>query len=89
VYCRPSCRQRDYEARRRAEELGLDEHELVVTRAEVEGLRDRLYVLQCAVDDVERDLAAVPDDDVDELRRALAWLLDAAKQACFPLSAPS
>ena len=80
MYCRPSCRQRDYEARRRADELGLDEHELVVTPSELETLRDRLYVLQCAVDDVERDLAAAPDDP-EELQRALVWLLEAAKQA--------
>ena len=31
-YCKTSCRQRDYEARRRAAELGLSEGELVVTR---------------------------------------------------------
>jgi len=80
VYCRPSCRQRDYEARRRAEEVGLGEHELVVTRVELEGVRDRLYVLQCAIEDVERDLAA-PCDDPEELERTLSWLLEAAKQA--------
>jgi hypothetical protein len=78
VYCRASCRQRDYEARRRATELGLGEHELVVTREELDGVRDRLYVLQCAVEDVERDLAAGDDEDA---RRALGWLLEAAKQA--------
>jgi hypothetical protein len=77
VYCRASCRQRDYEARRRATELGLGEHELVVTREELDGVRDRLYVLQCAVEDVERDLAAGDDEDA---RRALGWLLEAAKQ---------
>jgi hypothetical protein len=80
VYCRPSCRQRDYEARRRAEELGLGEHELVVTRSELEDLRDRLYVLQCAIDDVQRDLGAASDDP-EELRHALAWLLEAANHA--------
>ena len=52
-YCRQSCRQRDYEARRRSAELGLSEGELVVTRAELESVRDRLYVLLCAVEDVE------------------------------------
>jgi hypothetical protein len=76
LYCRTSCRQRDYEARRRAAELGLGEHELVVTRKELERLRDRLYLLQCAVDDVEREL-----DDTDDTERALASLLDAAKHA--------
>jgi hypothetical protein len=77
-YCRRSCRQRHYEARRRAGELGLGEHELVVTRTELESLRDRLYVLACAVEDVERDVDAQTEDA--EVREALAWLLDAAKQ---------
>lgn len=76
VYCRQSCRQRDYEARRRAAELGLDEHELVVTREELETTRDRLYVLSCIVADVERDLAT---SDVDS-DHALKLLLDAARE---------
>jgi hypothetical protein len=43
-----------------------------------------VYVLRCAIDDVERDLAW-PDGRTSaaELRSALAWLLDAAR----PLSA--
>jgi hypothetical protein len=91
-YCRHSCRQRDYEARRRAAELGLGEHDLVVTRQELEALRDRLYVLECAVDDVERDLAA--GATAGEVREALAWLLDAARHAAgrdsvVDLSVPS
>jgi hypothetical protein len=78
-FCRRSCRQRHYEARRRATELGLGEHELVVARTELEGVRDRLYVLACAVADVERDV----DDKTaaPEVREALDWLLDAARQA--------
>ena len=82
-YCRQSCRQRDYEARRRSAELGLSEGELVITREELESVRDRLYVLQCAVEDVERDLAERGDDPEDR-ERAFAWLLDAAKQAVVP-----
>jgi len=79
-YCKASCRQRDYESRRRSAELGLNEGELVVTRAELEGLRDRLYVLRCAVEDVDRDLAE-RGDDLDDVRGALEWLLDAARTA--------
>lgn len=78
-YCRQSCRQRDYEARRRSAELGLNEGELVVAREELESLRDRLFVLEHALDDVERDLATEGDDDTRE--RAFAWLLDAARTA--------
>ena len=82
-FCRQSCRQRDYEARRRSSELGLSEGELVITREELESVRDRLYVLQCAVEDVETDLAERGDDPEDR-ERAFAWLLDAAKQAVVP-----
>lgn len=71
------CRQRDFESRRRAGEVGLTEAELVVARAELEELRDQLYVLEAAVEDVERDLAGSPtkQDYID----AVAWLLDAAR----------
>ena len=51
-----------------------------MTRAELEGLRDRLYVLACALEDVDRDLTEA-NDDPDDLRRALDWLRDAARQA--------
>ena len=81
LYCRRSCRQRDYEARRRAAELGLGEHELIVTRQELNELRDRLFVLAETVKDVERDLT---DDDADDERRLLNVLLYAAKQATEP-----
>jgi len=76
-YCRQSCRQRDYEARRRAAERGLDEKEIILTRAELEQLRDRLWVLACAVEDVEGDLARA--EDPAEVRAALDWLLEAAR----------
>jgi hypothetical protein len=77
LYCRRSCRQRDYEARRRSGELGLSERELVVTRAELDALYDQLYVLEAAIEDVERDVAdAAGEKDV---RRALDWLLEAAR----------
>ena len=77
-YCRRSCRQRDYEARCRTGELGLGEHELVVTRQELNELRDRMYLLAKAVEDVEQDLT---DDAADDERRLLNSLLYACKQA--------
>jgi hypothetical protein len=77
-YCRRSCRQREYEANRRARELGLGESELVVARSELDELRDALYVLEAAVEDVDRDLAEGPDEPA-EVRRALDWLLTAAR----------
>ena len=76
-YCRPSHRQRDYEARRRSADLGLSEAELVITRDALRRLQDQVYLLECAIVDVERDLAA--DDGSEVVRRSLDWLLDAAR----------
>ena len=76
-YCKRSCRQRDYEARRRSSELGLSERELVVTRAELDQLYDQLYELEAAIEDVERDLAEAAGED--DVRRALDWLLESAR----------
>jgi septal ring factor EnvC (AmiA/AmiB activator) len=77
VYCRRSCRQRDYEARQRAAELGLSERELVVTRAELDTLHDELYVLEAAIEDVDRDLAQARRRE--DYQQALEWLLAAAR----------
>jgi hypothetical protein len=77
LYCRRSCRQRDYEARQRATELGLSEAEVVVARTELDALTDQLYVLEAAIEDVEGDLArsAEPED----YQAALAWVFEAAR----------
>jgi hypothetical protein len=83
-FCQQSCRQRDYEARRRARELDLGDHELIVARHTLDALRDELYVLACAVEDVERDLAATARPTTRELQDAVGWLLDAARPLCTP-----
>jgi hypothetical protein len=70
-FCKPSCRQADYVARLRRTEVGLSEHELIVTREALEDLRDKIYVLEAAIEDVDRD-----EDDPQE---ALSWLLEAAR----------
>ena len=67
-----------FQSRRRAAELGLSEAELVVTRQQLEELRDALYVLACAVQDVDRDLAEAGDDPA-EVKRSLNWLLEAVR----------
>jgi hypothetical protein len=79
VFCSARCRQWDWVARQRARELALDESELVVARAELDELHDELYVLACAVEDVDRDLAAPGRRTSTELQEALRWLLDAAR----------
>lgn len=75
-FCRRSCRQRDYESRRRAKEHGLDEHEIIVARAALAELDDRLFILACALEDVERDLAE--GDDPETVRAAVQALVEAA-----------
>ena len=78
VFCRQACRQASYVAGRRRDELGLSESELIVTRDELDQLRDRLYVLEAAVEDVDRDLAEAAGDPA-EVRRSLDWLLQAVR----------
>lgn len=58
--------------------MGVSESELIVTKAELDQLRDALYVLEAAVEDVDRDMETDGDDPV-EVRRALDWLLTAAR----------
>ena len=78
-FCRQSCRQREYEARQRSAEVGLSDSELVIARVELDQLRDALYVVEAAVEDVERDLAAEGGTAPDEVRRSLDWLLEAVR----------
>jgi hypothetical protein len=80
VFCSQACRQWDWVGRQRARELQLNEDELIVTKAELDQLHDELYVLACAVDDVERDLAAAgKSPQAKEIAEMLQWLLDAAR----------
>ncbi len=76
-FCRQTCRQQDYLARARAVDAGLSEAELIVARGRLDELHDRLYVLEAAVDDVERDLAGEPE--LADYQDAIAWLLAAAR----------
>lgn len=57
-YCRPSHRQRAYEARREADRRGLRPDEVLISRRAWEGLRDALYRLEAAAEDVAIDLVA-------------------------------
>lgn len=79
MFCSQRCRQWDWVARQRARELQLNENELVVAREELDALHDELYVLACAVEDVERDLDTARGPTASELRDAVEWLLAAAK----------
>lgn len=87
-FCSQACRQWDWVARQRASELALSEDELVITRAERDTLRDQIFVLRCAVQDVEQDLDPSIDPTTRDYKAALSWLLDAARPLVQDLSQP-
>ena len=54
-----------------------------MTRQELESLYDQLYVLEAAIEDVERDLAGSPSKQ--DYADAVTWLLQAARPlVAFP-----
>ena len=79
-FCSQACRQWDWVGRQRARELQLNEDELIVTKAALDQLHDELFVLACAVDDVDRDLASAGKaPGTSEVKEMLTWLLEAAR----------
>ncbi len=79
-FCSQACRQWHWVGQQRARELQLSEHELVVTKSELDALHDELYVLACAVNDAERDLrAAGAKPSARELLDIVDWLLEAGR----------
>ena len=60
--------------------MQLSDDELIVAKGELDTLHDELYVLACAVNDAERDLASAgAKPSVRELQEIVDWLLDAAR----------
>ena len=87
-FCSQRCRQWDWVSRQRAADLALGVNEIVVQRDELDRLHDDLYMLACAVEDVQRDLGSKPTNR--ELSDALEWLMEAAEPLCNrEISAPS
>ena len=62
-FCRRSHRQRAYEARNLAEAHALGDDDVLVSRTSFEQLRDLLYRLEAALQDVDNDLANAADGD--------------------------
>ena len=73
LYCGQACRQRAYEQRSATAKAGLSDDVVLVTRAELDGLQDRLYQLRCAIEDVQTLLTEKPTKA--ELQRSLADLV--------------
>jgi hypothetical protein len=78
-FCSQACRQWDWVTRQRSKELNLSEQELVITRTELDDLRDRIYVLACAIEDVQDDVRPDVDPTTRDYRSALEWILEAAR----------
>ena len=79
-FCSQACRQWHWVGQQRARELQLNEDELVIAKATLDELHDDLYVLACAVNDAERDLAAAGSRaTAAELREIVDWLLEAGR----------
>lgn len=76
-------------ARQRAGELNLSENELVITRTELDKLRDQIFVLRCAIADVEGDLDPRTDPTTRDYKAALKWLLEAARPLIAEVIKPS
>lgn len=93
-FCSQRCRQWDWVSRQRARELQISEDELVIARTELDALHDDLYVLACAVEDAERDIATLGSrPTAQDVREILDWLLDAAqplrdRQISAPTTSP-
>lgn len=84
-YCKQSCRQQAHLARKLAAAHGLGDDDLIVSRAVLEDFQSRLYCLQAAIEDVDRDLTQSASHsrqgapDRADLAEALSWLLENAR----------
>ena len=64
-------------ARKLADSHGLGDDDLIVSRTALDELQSRLYCLQAAIEDVDRDLAASAEPD--DVAEAFAWLMENAR----------
>lgn len=63
-------------ARKFAANLGLDSDDVIISREVLEELQSRIYCLQAALEDVERDLAV--SNGPSDVLEALRWLQENA-----------
>lgn len=80
-YCSQSCRQRAYEQRHGTGVAsigrGIDERAVILAPEKVDNLRDQLYELRCAAEDIET--AARENASPKELAQLCAELVSLAK----------
>ena len=87
-FCSQKCRQWDWVSRQRASELELSENELVMTRDELDALKDQIYVLHCALADARADLSR-PRHTKDSIQEILEWVMEAAEPVASASLLPS
>ena len=87
-FCSQRCRQWDWVSRQRATELELADNELVMTREELDSLKDQIYVLHCALADARNDLSK-PRHTKESIREILDWVMDAAEPVASASLSPS
>jgi len=75
-FCRDGCRQQAYLARKLASSHGLGDDDVVVSREALEDLQSRIYCLQAALEDIDRDLER--SREPRDIAEALAWLRENA-----------
>jgi uncharacterized small protein (DUF1192 family) len=75
-FCRDGCRQQAYLARRLASSHGLGDDDVIVSREALEDLQSRIYCLQAALEDIDRDLAR--SKEPRDIAEALTWLRENA-----------
>ena len=76
-YCKRSHRQRHYEAKRLADNRGLEPDELLIGAFKIDDLRDRFFAFEAACEDVETDLEV--DGSLAAHKTAVADLLAVAR----------
>lgn len=76
-YCRASCRQQAYLARKLAAAHELADDEVIVRRDDLVELQDAVYALGAALEDVAGDVAEARS--MADLRQALDWLVSQAE----------
>jgi hypothetical protein len=82
-YCRQTCRQQAYLARRLAEAHGLGDDRLIVERSRLETAQDRIALLGQALADLDREQAG---GELADPAQAYAWLrIHAAEVAALRL----
>jgi hypothetical protein len=76
-FCRDGCRQQAYLARKLASSHGLGDDDVIVSREALEDLQSRIYCLQAALEDIDRDLAR--SKEPRDIAEALTWLRENAE----------